>query len=81
MIMATFTESHVFAGKTVFPITTHAMSGLGSAAREYAQRCRGARIGQGLAVRGEQVRSADDGIEAWLSQAALPTFSPKGSTR
>ncbi|HEX8105768.1 MAG TPA: flavodoxin [Solirubrobacteraceae bacterium] len=81
MIMATFIESQDFAGKTLLPLTTYAMSGLGSAPREYAQRCRGARIGQGLAVRGEEVRSADDDIEAWLAQAALPTFSPKGSTR
>jgi flavodoxin len=73
MIMATFTESHDFSGKTVLPITTYAMSGLGTAPREYAQRCRGARIGEGLAVRGEEVRTAgiDDDIDAWLRARGL----------
>ena len=29
MIMTTFAESYDFTGKTIFPVTTHAMSGLG----------------------------------------------------
>jgi flavodoxin len=72
MIMQTFAESHDFAGKTVHPITTHAMSGLGSAERDYAEACRGADIGEGLAVRGEKVR--DDGpsaIASWLDRITL----------
>ena len=45
-----------FTGKTVLPVTTHAMSGLGNAPDDYAESCRGARIGTGLAVRGEPMR-------------------------
>ena len=58
MIMTTFAERYDFAGKTVLPVTTHAMSGLGNTPDDYAESCRGARIGTGLAVRGEKVRSA-----------------------
>lgn len=72
MIMSTFAESYDFAGKTVHPITTHAMSGLGNAPEDYAHECRGARIAAGFAVRGEQVRS--DGaaaVDAWLRRTRL----------
>ena len=30
MIMTTFTESYDFTGKTIHPVTTYAMSGLGT---------------------------------------------------
>ena len=66
MIMTTFAERYDFAGKTVLPVTTHAMSGLGTTPDDYARSCRGARIGTGLAVRGETVRSAAPDVDAWL---------------
>ena len=66
MIMATFAESYDFSGKTVLPVTTHAMSGLGATAADYARLCKGARIGAGLAVRGEKVRSAGAQVDDWL---------------
>ncbi len=69
MIMSTFAERYDFSGRTVHPITTYAMSGLGTTAEDYAQLCRGARIGSGLAVRGEQVRS--DGARAGLRRTRL----------
>jgi flavodoxin len=40
-IMLTFAEHFDFAGKTVYPFTTHAMSGLGHAVEEYTAACRG----------------------------------------
>jgi flavodoxin len=72
MIMSTFAERYDFSGKTVLPITTYAMSGLGTTAEDYAQVCPGARIGTGLAVRGEEVRS-DGGraVDAWLRRTGL----------
>jgi flavodoxin len=71
MIMATFAERYDFSGKTVFPVTTYAMSGLGTTAEDYARLCRGARIGDGLAVRGETVRSAGADLDAWLRDTRL----------
>ena len=73
MIMSTFAERYDFSGKTVLPVTTCAMSGLGTTAEDYARVCRGARIGTGLAVRGELVRS--DGaraVGAWLRRTGVP---------
>ena len=57
MIMSTFAERYDFSGKSVHPVTTYAMSGLGTTPEDYARSCRGARIGAGLAVRGEEARS------------------------
>ncbi|WP_459385014.1 flavodoxin [Arthrobacter humicola] len=71
MIMTTFAESYDFTGKTVHPVTTHAMSGLGTTERDYARSCPGAVIGEGLAVRGETVRDAGPAVEAWLRRARL----------
>jgi flavodoxin len=71
MIMRTFAENHDFSGKTVLPVTTYAVSGLGAAAEEYADACAGATIGRGLAVRGERVREARDDIDAWLRRVRL----------
>jgi flavodoxin len=71
MIMSTFTETYDFARKTVHPLTTHAMSGLGTTPEDYARSCRGARIGTGLAIRGEVVRSAGTEVESWLRRVSL----------
>jgi len=70
-VMRTFAEALDFDGKRVHPITTHAMSGLGTAERDYAEACRGATIGYGLAVRGERVTAAGPAIDAWFRRARL----------
>ncbi len=47
-------------------MTTHAVSGLGTTADDYAGSCDGARIGRGLAVRGVRVRSEGGAaVHAW----------------
>jgi flavodoxin len=71
MIMSTFAESFDFTGKTVFPFTTYAMSGLGTTVRDYSASCRGATIGEGLAVRGEEVSNAGAAASAWLRRINL----------
>ncbi|MFE7568465.1 flavodoxin [Streptomyces sp. NPDC057539] len=71
MIMSTFAERYDFRGRTVHPVTTYAMSGLGAAERDYAASCPGATIGEGLAVRGEEVRKADAEVRSWLRRIRL----------
>ncbi|MFJ8723231.1 flavodoxin [Streptomyces sp. NPDC093269] len=73
VIMTTFIEPLDFRGKTVHPVTTYAMSGLGTTERDYAASCPGATIAEGLAVRGEEVKDADTEVEAWLRRIRLPT--------
>ncbi|WP_327583673.1 hypothetical protein OHA25_48870 [Nonomuraea sp. NBC_00507] len=71
MIMTTFTEKLDVRGKTVFPLTTHAMSGLGTTERDYAASCPGARFGEGLAIRGEEVNDAQAEVDSWLQRTGL----------
>jgi flavodoxin len=71
MIMTTLVEGLDFAGRTIHPLTTYAMSGLGTTERDYAASCPGARIGEGLAVRGEEVAGAGPAVEAWLRRIGL----------
>jgi hypothetical protein len=73
MIMTTFTESLDFRGKTVVPVTTYAMSGLGTTERDYRASCLGATIADGLAVQGEEVRDSGDQIDACVRRLGLPT--------
>lgn len=71
MIMASFAEAHDFAGKRVLPFVTYAVSGLGRADRDYSSWCSGAEIGEGLAIRGEEVTEHADEVEAWLRRLGL----------
>ncbi|MFJ8026891.1 flavodoxin [Streptomyces sp. NPDC096311] len=71
MLMSTFAERYDFTGKTVHPVTTYAMSGLGTTERDYAASCRGATIAEGLAVRGEEVRDADTEVRSWLRRIGV----------
>jgi flavodoxin len=73
MIMSTFVESMDFSGKTLYPFATHAVSGLGSTERDYAASAPRATIGEGLAVRGEEVQSAQSRAEEWLRRIRLRT--------
>ena len=66
MIMSTFAEGFDVTGKTIHPFTTYAMSGLGTTERDYAASCPGATLGEGLAVRGEDVNDAGPAVESWL---------------
>ncbi|MFI9848179.1 flavodoxin [Nonomuraea sp. NPDC051941] len=71
MIMRTFAESLDFTGKTVLPVVTYAVSGLGTTPEEYAAACPGATVGDGLAVRGEEVRQAGAAVLSWLRRVGL----------
>lgn len=70
-IMLTFAEHFDFNGKTVYPFTTHAMSGLGHAVQEYEAACRGATIGKALAIQGEEAERSRPEVEAWLRSIEL----------
>lgn len=79
MIMHTFADAFDFSGKSVFPFTTSAMSGLASAPAEYAEACRGATIGRGLAIQGEEATSAQPAVESWLRSIGLLERGARGA--
>lgn len=59
MIVLTFTDAHDFTDKTVLPVVTYAVSGLGDVERDYTVACPGA----GRAVRGEVVTQQRDQVQ------------------
>ena len=73
MIMTTLVEGLDFAGKTIHPLTTYAMSGLGNTERQYTESCAGATLREGLAVRGEEAADAGPAVESWLRRIGLLT--------
>jgi hypothetical protein len=56
---------------TAEPAATAGVSGLGSTVDDYTRLCPGATIGDGLAVRGEEVADARGDVEAWLRRIGL----------
>jgi flavodoxin len=79
MIMSSFVGKFDFTGKAIHPFTTCAMSGLGTTVRDYAASCPGATIGEGLAVRGEQVNDPGPAVDSWLRRTGLPQRRSGGS--
>jgi flavodoxin len=71
MIMTTFVKSFDFKGKLIYPFVTYAVSGLGTTIADYTASCPGATIGEGLAIRGEEVQNAGTAVEAWLRRTGL----------
>ena len=70
-IILTFIERFDFTDKVVYPFNTNAVSGLGSIVEDYTDGCRGATIGEALAVRGEEVETSRSRIEEWLRNIGL----------
>ena len=57
------------------------MSGLGTTERDYATLCRGATVGEGLAVQGEEVGDADPAVQTWLRRnwTSMPRSAASGA--
>ncbi|MCY1692859.1 flavodoxin [Curtobacterium sp. SL109] len=73
MIMATFAEAVDLSDKSLRPFVSYAVSRLGNTESFYRDLRTGARIGDGLAVRGEEVREdgTESDVDRWLSAAGL----------
>ena len=72
-IMLSFAERYDFTGKTIYPFTTFAMSGLGSVVDEYRAAFRGAKVGEALAIRGEEAEGSRKELDGWLRRIGLVT--------
>jgi flavodoxin len=74
MIMRTFIDSVDLRGKTILPFVTYAVSGMGNTIDDYTRLCPESTIGEGLAVRGEEVRGAHTAVQDWLKMTGLLAF-------
>ena len=73
MICYTFFEKNkdALAGKTLIPFSTHEGSGLSGFDSKLSQVCPGSKVGEGLAVRGNDAQNKQDSVQTavkdWLS--------------
>lgn len=68
MPVFTFLEHFDFSGKTLIPLCTHEGSGMGSSEKDIRRMVPGAKLEQGLALRGGRIEQAEPEIQAWLKQ-------------
>ncbi|MGM9797649.1 MAG: flavodoxin [Parabacteroides sp.] len=72
MAVYTFIDKHSWAGKIVIPFCTHEGSGLSNTAKYVANACEGAKVENGLAVRGEIAQNnqeqARKAVAQWLER-------------
>lgn len=62
----TFLESYDFSGKTIYPISTHLGSGMGSSVSTIQKLAKGADVKEGLEVSGSGVSGAETDVQAYL---------------
>lgn len=68
MAVFTFLEHYDFNGKIIKPFCTHEGSGMGSSITDIKNLCSGAKIEEGLAIRGGSVKNSKKEIEKWIKQ-------------
>lgn len=68
--MAIFSEIERldFTGKKVFPVMTHEGSGLAGSAQALRKYCKGASVGEGLAVHGAEAARSEKTVSAWAKK-------------
>ena len=71
MPVFTFLEEYNFSGKTIAPFCTHEGSGMGRTVMDIKKICPRSTILGGLAVRGGDVRNAQDAVAGWLREIGM----------
>ena len=78
MILHTFMEGYDFTGKTVIPFNTHEGSGQSGTQSAVAEKLSGAKVLQGLAMRGSDAQKlaepygSDSTVKNWLDGLGVP---------
>lgn len=67
----TFLSEYDFSGKTIVPFMTHEGSGLGRTVAHIKSLCPGARVTEGLAVRGGRAHDAGARVDRWLHEIGM----------
>jgi flavodoxin len=71
MPVCTFLEEYDFSGKTIAPFCTHEGSGLGRSEKDIAGLCPNATVLPGLAIRGGNVKNAQNEVSRWLREIGM----------
>ena len=71
MPVFTFLETYDLSGKTIAPFCTHEGSGLGRSVSDIKKSCARSTVLEGVAIRGGDVRNAQDEISEWLRKIGM----------
>ena len=71
MAVFSFLEEYDFSGKTIVPFCTHEGSRLGRSVEDIKRLCPQSTILDGLAVRGSEVKNAQDEVSEWLRELGM----------
>jgi flavodoxin len=71
MPVATFLSEYDFSGKTIVPFCTHEGSRLGQSVTDITKLCPQSTILDGLAVRGRDVKNAQNEVSEWLRKIGM----------
>jgi flavodoxin len=71
MPVFTFLEEYDLSGKTIVPFCTHEGSGLGRSVRDIKKSCPHSTILDGIAIRGSNVKNAQNEVSEWLRSIGM----------
>jgi flavodoxin len=71
MPVATFLTEYDFSGKTIVPFCTHEGSGMGRSVTDIKKFCPQSTVLEGLAVRGSDVKKAQNEVIGWLREMGM----------
>lgn len=71
MAVFTFLEQYNFSGKTIIPFCTHEGSALGRSVNDITKLCPQSTILDGLAIRGSNVKTAQNEVSEWLRKLGM----------
>lgn len=71
MPVFTFLEEYNLSGKTIAPFCTHEGSGMGRSVADIKKMCPQSTVLDGLAIRGGDVKNAQDEISGWLREIGM----------
>jgi flavodoxin len=69
--VATFLSKYDFSGKTIVPFCTHEGSRLGISVADITKLCPQSTVLEGLAVRGREVKNAQNEVSKWLHKLGV----------
>lgn len=69
--VGTLLSEYDFSGKTIAPFCTHEGSGLGRSVSAISRLCPQSTMVEGVAIRGRDVRTAQDAVSAWLRKIKI----------
>ena len=67
----TFLEEYDFSEKTILPLCTHGGSRMGSSESAISRLAPGAKLSEGLAVRGGDAKKAQSDVEKWINNSGI----------